>query len=279
MLDYLKYDNSYWTDERRLDLRKRLMTYMLMAVIAVEGIAISKQELPWKMIDEKFPKILEGALQYTQDFPLWLAGFTNYYLQDKSPIDGNDLSDLLDHPSSKANIRRLLDSQKDSPFSEVGGAVFTQGEYLNIVEIDNPSKGVVDKVIKNRKDHARLKEIFTEEKKDFLSVFSEPTYERFLDAAKTDLAYMGSIMTEFLKHAEITYTVCVDDVVKLLYPGQPHGDFIGLVHVHKNGTPPSPNDFENNISHRSMIISPNDIGYTFYEIVGGEKGSIIEKDL
>ena len=68
--DYLKYDNNYWNKARIKELKKRLLVYSLLSIIAFEGYAIATKQYPWQAACFLGQKVGYGTQEILTDFPM-----------------------------------------------------------------------------------------------------------------------------------------------------------------------------------------------------------------
>lgn len=102
IIDYLKYDNKYWNERTKKNLKKRLLVYSLSCLIFFEGYTIFKKEPLPQSIIPLVNKINIGTKELLKDFPMRALAYANVLKSREYKLDKSELSDYLDNLSTKA---------------------------------------------------------------------------------------------------------------------------------------------------------------------------------
>jgi len=283
IIDYLKYDNSYWDKSRKKALKTRLAIYALVPLICFNLHTIFQRKYPWQNAKDLSIKVVQGTKELTQDFPMGAIAHYNLWKANNHSLSQDELKHCLESQITNSTINSLINKDEKVNYSEVGGLVVLKndekGKYLDFIELKSENQKVADKIIAHRENKEYLKKLFHLERYIFEPILSKKLYENVserIQKNEMEHYFLEKIIPLFLYFSDSQYLKNVKDIKKQFYPGEHQGKILGKFHIHNRGRPPSNKDLESSKYLREFVIVTEGKGYDIYQLNHGKTISLIE---
>lgn len=202
------------------------------------------------------------------------------FLYYNEPISESEISRLISQDKTKNLIKQIIAEDSLMKYSELSGAVsILENEKvtrLDFIPIETLAQEISKKIIDSNNNIEKLRLIFLEYKYSFSEIYInapnifEKKYQIVLNRETGFEKILLEDASFFLIFSRSSGDISREKLIEAFEKKMINGKFIGIFHVHNDGSDPSYEDLESSKIIRGFVIAKLANGFKLFQLYEGK---------